>query len=113
MCARARLRGPVGRHRWQHSCDPNCRVCIGSIDEGSTITLKTTGEVQAGAPLTISYVPVGRSVAERRSLLAFQHGFTCACQRCTVEAAVETLRQPQPGPDEGRRDAHEHGAFGA
>jgi hypothetical protein len=63
------------------------------VEDGSTITLKTTREVQAGDPLTISYVPVGRPVAGRRSLLSFQHGFVCACQRCTVEAAVETLRQ--------------------
>ena len=81
----------------QHSCEPCCRVVIGSaVAEGSAITLRTTREVHAGEPLTISYVPTRGTVTERRSALLNQHGFACCCQRCEAELEAEPWTSVKP-----------------
>ena len=76
----------------EHSCEPNCIISIGNAEDGSVLTLTTKRDVVPGEALTISYVPLGRSVSERRGLLSSQHGFLCECRRCTVEFAVEALK---------------------
>lgn len=91
----------------EHSCDPCCRVRVGSAEEENTLTLITTRAVQAGESLSISYVPTSRSVTDRRNALLFQHGFLCGCQRCTVELAIERMQTADRGDDRsgGRSDA--------
>ena len=69
----------------EHSCAPCACVRIGRVEEDSAISLIATRAVEAGESLTISYVPTGRSVTDRRSQLLFQHGFRCNCERCQAE----------------------------
>ena len=69
----------------EHSCEPCCRIRIASVEEDSVINLVTTRAVQAGEPLSISYVPTDRSLTERRNQLLYQHGFLCRCKRCMVD----------------------------
>ena len=84
----------------EHSCDPCCRVSIGSTEDESVITLIAKRDVQPGESLTISYVPTTRDVAQRQAALSFQHGFVCACQRCTVELAIARMKQREADRDE-------------
>ena len=78
-------------------------MSVGDAEEGSIITLRTTQVVDADETLTISYVPLARSVDERRGLLSFQHGFVCECRRCVVESAVGRLAREEEDGDESNQ----------
>ncbi|ORX49529.1 SET domain-containing protein [Hesseltinella vesiculosa] len=50
--------------------------------------IKTTRDVQANEPLTISYIDTQLPVATRRQLLAQDYYFACTCLRCAMESAT-------------------------
>ena len=66
----------------EHSCMPSCEMEIASVSDGSTLTLRTTRDVQQGESLSITYLDCDAPVTERLGQLAFQHGFICRCERC-------------------------------
>lgn len=70
---------------FNHSCAPNAAVSnVGGTHE---IGLQTTRPVAAGAPITITYIPVDAEAstpATRRQQLK-NYFFTCRCPRCTEE----------------------------
>ena len=86
-----------------HDCAPTCaRLDVGFLPFGEA-ELRTLHDVPAGAPVTMSYLPLGGADrAERRSRLRASHGFECACERCQCEAAEEAA---------GGAMAHEHSAY--
>ena len=83
----------------EHSCMPSCEMEIASVSDGSTLTLRTTRDVQQGESLSITYLDCDAPVTERLGQLAFQHGFICRCERCCDEAG-----QMQTTPVDGVED---------
>jgi len=62
-----------------HSCDPNCTVAyIGSNE----CIIFANRPITPNEELTISYVPRGWSVLQRKEHLKQRYGFDCACTRC-------------------------------
>ena len=107
----------------QHECNPSCVIHIGSPakcvddggengsddgsddggddvssedgDEGSLMSLHTLREVAAGELLSISYIGAYHPTRQRREQLGGQHGFVCACPRCTrLPELVRAFRCP-------------------
>ncbi|AIN98547.1 hypothetical protein LPMP_230970 [Leishmania panamensis] len=73
---------------FNHSCVPN--AAVSNVDGTHEIVLKTTRPIQAGEPLTITYIPLSAgamSRAERQRQLR-NYFFTCHCPRCTKEAGA-------------------------
>mmetsp|Transcript_87782 Transcript_87782/g.146520 ORF Transcript_87782/g.146520 Transcript_87782/m.146520 type:complete len:515 (-) Transcript_87782:195-1739(-) len=69
-----------------HHCQPNC---VMATIKGC-LSLRTVREVQAGEPLTISYIngggdPVLLPIFHRRTLVQRAWGFVCQCSRCTAD----------------------------
>ncbi|GAB4814965.1 hypothetical protein N2152v2_002011 [Parachlorella kessleri] len=64
-----------------HSCAPNCAYVV----SGQTLQVRTLGDVPAGMPLTVSYVPLYDPRPARRDNLRQQRGLpACGCERCAV-----------------------------
>lgn len=61
-----------------HSCDPNCSI----VFNGPLLLLRAVRDVQAGEELTISYLDLLMTSAERRQQLRDQYCFDCDCARC-------------------------------
>ncbi|XP_059504711.1 histone-lysine N-methyltransferase SMYD3 isoform X4 [Stegostoma tigrinum] len=66
-----------------HSCDPNCVI----VFDGKQLQLHAIRQIQADEEvisygLTISYIDVMATSAERRRQLETQYCFTCDCERC-------------------------------
>ena len=81
----------------------------------------------AGSEVTISYMPLGDPLADRRQRLREEYSFACDCARCAVETADEAARAQAARDhdhDDGARDYaregepsaaehdHEHGEDG-
>ena len=63
-----------------HSCTPNASVEFVSGD--GTATLLAMKDLDRGEELSISYVPVTWSTAERQAALLKRYDFTCRCVAC-------------------------------
>lgn len=88
----------------QHDCDPTCSVEFAPMSEGSTVSLRTLRQVQAGELLSISYVEMEWSTAERRAALDLQYGFFCRCSRCCADdACAATTSSDDTGLPEGTK----------
>nr|XP_058165378.1 histone-lysine N-methyltransferase SMYD3 isoform X2 [Dasypus novemcinctus] len=61
-----------------HSCDPNC--CI--VFSGPHLFLRAVKAIEPGEELTICYLDVLTTRAERQQLLRDQYCFSCDCLRC-------------------------------
>ena len=73
----------------EHDCQPSACTDVATGADGSAVlTLRTTRAVRAGERLSITYVPTGTPVDERRRQLRLLHGFVCACERCVAELAA-------------------------
>ena len=82
-----------------HECLAACAVRIGGESDGSPISLHTVRPVARGEMLSISYCSSYLPREKRRELLLKQHGFVCACQRCTGSSPelVRALQCPNCG----------------
>lgn len=70
-----------------HSCQPNAvRVFCGEI-----MLVHACAPIKEGEEIVWSYIPPTQSFPTRQALLLGKFGFTCQCQRCTVEGKLGTL----------------------
>eukprot|EP00727_Mastigamoeba_balamuthi_P000226 m51a1_g1020 hypothetical protein (368) ;mRNA; f:641415-643363 len=72
---------------FNHSCAPAAL----HRNTGTLLRVVCAAAVPAGAPVTISYVPLVENTAQRRRALLEDYCFTCQCGRCAA--------QSQGGPD--------------
>lgn len=87
--------------RFNHSCRPNCLFftrpapsCPGGVE----LVIVATERVDAGAELTISYLPEARThlpTDQRRMLLERQYDFRCTCRRCHRPAQPPAVRRAE------------------
>jgi len=91
--AREPTRGLLGvlASMMAHDCSPSSVLEVGAANEGSLLTLRASRDLQAGSPLSISYVPISARASERRRMLSLQYGFLCVCQRMTTHGGARTL----------------------
>lgn len=70
--------------RFNHSCCPNAFV------DGTHMqaTVRALQDIASGEEVSISYIPLNTSRADRQKLL-WQRGFTCTCLRCKAEARFD------------------------
>ncbi|CDJ60118.1 hypothetical protein, conserved [Eimeria maxima] len=73
-----------------HSCIPNCSV---HNDQDAFISLKADKDIKVGDEITITYVPLDLTTAQRQQLLN-NYQFTCSCTRCTDEMEQQQRHQP-------------------
>ena len=66
-----------------HSCDPNCVA----IFDGTSVSLRTIKEVQAGEEFVISYVNLLAPTEIRQMELEEGYMFTCCCTVCKGEGS--------------------------
>ncbi|XP_014304012.2 histone-lysine N-methyltransferase SMYD3-like [Myotis lucifugus] len=64
-----------------HSCDPNCSI----VFNGPHLLLRAVRDIQAGEELTICYLDMLMTSAERRQQLRDQYCFDCDCARCLTQ----------------------------
>ena len=73
----------------QHECAPSCVIHISEAEqaeddeEGSLMSLYTIRKVAIGEALSISYIGAYQPSKQRGERLLAQHGFVCACPRCS------------------------------
>lgn len=70
---------------FNHSCDPT----MYRVQAGRAVEFYTRRTVEVGEELTISYGEISDKLEERRSKLAKEYFFWCACVRCKKEAGEE------------------------
>lgn len=66
---------------FNHSCRPNAEF----YNVGTSLRVRSVRPIGAGEEVTVSYVPLTHSLADRRRSLASQYKFTCTCERCQEE----------------------------
>ncbi|PSR84590.1 Histone-lysine N-methyltransferase [Actinidia chinensis var. chinensis] len=76
---------------FNHDCLPNaCRFdYVDASDAGgfnTNIIVRAIHDVPHGREICLSYFPVNLNYSERQRRLKEDYGFTCACDRCKVEA---------------------------
>ncbi len=74
-----------------HSCDPNCLAFIRD-HESRMLVVKALRAIEVDEELTVAYEPsVCRfsKPEERQACLKFMFGFTCVCDRCRENPAVD------------------------
>eukprot|EP01116_Phalansterium_solitarium_P015949 TRINITY_DN3594_c0_g1_i2.p1 TRINITY_DN3594_c0_g1~~TRINITY_DN3594_c0_g1_i2.p1 ORF type:complete len:425 (+),score=96.00 TRINITY_DN3594_c0_g1_i2:59-1333(+) len=69
-----------------HSCCPNCWTKF----DGSTVRIRTLCDIAPGDELTISYIELNQSRAERQKDLGGNYFFDCDCDRCERELVTES-----------------------
>jgi hypothetical protein len=70
---------------FNHSCRPNAEF----YNVGTSLRARSVRPVRAGEEVSVSYVPLTQSLAERRRGLSSQYNFTCTCERCQLEEQEE------------------------
>ena len=70
---------------FNHSCRPNAEF----YNVGTSLRVHSVQHISAGEEVTVSYVPLTESLAERRRSLSRQYKFTCTCERCQQEERDE------------------------
>ncbi|KAI3654820.1 hypothetical protein MP228_000200 [Amoeboaphelidium protococcarum] len=68
---------------FNHSCDPN----VSHTTQGSCQVFYANRRIWAGEELTISYIDIRKSRAERQQELKDVFLFECSCQRCAMGTA--------------------------
>lgn len=75
---------------FNHDCLPNaCRFDYVDADtEGNNtdIVIRAIHDILQGREICLSYFPVNENYSNRQKILFEDYGFTCACDRCKVEA---------------------------
>lgn len=66
---------------FNHSCRPTAEF----YNVGTSLRVRSVRPIGSGEEVTVSYVPLTHSLADRRRSLANQYKFTCACERCQEE----------------------------
>eukprot|EP00002_Diphylleia_rotans_P009789 TRINITY_DN2013_c0_g1_i1.p1 TRINITY_DN2013_c0_g1~~TRINITY_DN2013_c0_g1_i1.p1 ORF type:complete len:547 (+),score=83.74 TRINITY_DN2013_c0_g1_i1:19-1659(+) len=61
-----------------HSCEPNCVA----VFDGTTVSVRALKDIQQGQELTLSYIEIAQTTAERKAHLAENFFFSCSCSRC-------------------------------
>lgn len=74
-----------GANLFNHSCVPNCVA----IFEGLDIQIRTIRPVSKDEELTICYIDVNGTSAEREHMLEKQYGFTCGCELCSPLSTLQ------------------------
>jgi len=71
-----------GASLFNHSCAPNVHVDHSLSRTPGQLSFRAEREIQAGAPVCISYIDVTEARHVRRALLRRGKAFECACARC-------------------------------
>ena len=69
---------------FQHSCLPNCHFLV----LAGKVFVRTLIPVEAGTPLTVSYVSTNDPRSARQAALENERHFTCTCHRCIEPMAT-------------------------
>jgi len=70
-----------------HSCAPNTHAFKRKdLDRDGSAVILAKEDIAAGDEICLSYIDESVPYHERRSALK-DYGFTCACKKCTAEAA--------------------------
>jgi hypothetical protein len=93
---------------WNHSCDPNCFVRFGVMNNKSTnsqenddknikmertiLQMVAIRDIPPGVELTHSYVDLSHDTTTRQETLYRIHGFICDCRRCQGQITVKLPR---------------------
>merc|ERR1712008_605582 len=87
-----------------HSCSPTCLWFV----RGGVLMVETVKPVKRGEELTIPYLPICGSTADRRNRIKKVFGFHCLCCRCSASdargratAARKRQREPRQPPVSG------------
>ena len=91
---------------FNHSCHPNCTASADpneAFTPGVPVVVRSLVDVEPGEELTISYIDLCQSPAQRQSHLREMYMFECACARCTspahpIDPYMDALLNPATGP---------------
>lgn len=73
---------------FNHSCEPNCfRINVADV-----IVIRASRHILQGSELTISYVPIDASPAERARAF-HKWAFECTCPRCDLDIKRESCEE--------------------